>query len=535
MMRERLPRRIPFGQWLVLFLLASAALWLARSQPAPWPAPAQSLAPRLWALFACALWLSLCLWFWRSGRRAADPASAVDWMVVHASQTGTALELAQRSAAALRSSGARVAVIDLARLDLHPLRTTPCLFVVSTTGEGDPPDAALGFVLRHLAQAADLRGCRYGLLALGDRSYGNFCAFGQRLDAWLQDNGAQPMFATITVDNADPDALRRWQQQLAALGGTATAKWNRPQPQRWTLTARRFLNVGSPGGPTFHLELQPPPDLAPQWQAGDVAEITARHADATVAAWLAAAGHDGLAQVRREDVACTLAQALAGSQLPPAESARVWMPQAVVDQLQPLPHRDYSIASLPADGRVELLVRAVQHADGRFGLGSGWLCQHAALGDVITLRIRSNPNFHPPAADHPLILIGNGTGLAALRAHLKARIAVGARANWLLFGERSAAFDAHYGNELIAWQQSGQLTRLDRVYSRDGGRWRYVQDALRGQADALRDWLQRGATILVCGSQQGMASGVDAALREVLGDAEVGALLATGRYRRDVY
>ncbi|MFX5510409.1 hypothetical protein ABTD49_21515, partial [Acinetobacter baumannii] len=80
----------------------------------------------------------------------------------------------------------------------------------------------------------------------------------------------------------------------------------------------------------------------------------------------------------------------------------------LIDALPPLPHREYSIASLPADGRLELLVRQTRHDDGRLGLASGWLTEHAPLGASVALRVRSNRAFHAPADDRPLLLIGNG-------------------------------------------------------------------------------------------------------------------------------
>ncbi|MCY1452690.1 Sulfite reductase [NADPH] flavoprotein alpha-component [compost metagenome] len=73
------------------------------------------------------------------------------------------------------------------------------------------------------------------------------------------------------------------------------------------------------------------------------------------------------------------------------------------------------------------------------------------------------------------------------------------------------------------------------AFSRDQAEKIYVQDRLREQSATLREWLDDGAVIYVCGSLQGMAEGVDRALREILGDLEVEALLETGRYRRDVY
>ncbi len=203
--------------------------------------------------------------------------------------------------------------------------------------------------------------------------------------------------------------------------------------------------------------------------------------------------------------------------------------------LQPLPHREYSIASVMADGAVELLLRRQLRADGTPGIGSGWLCDHAAIGEPVQLRLRRNDNFHGVPADVPLLLIGNGTGIAGLRAHLHERIRSGARRTWLLFGERTAAHDFHFGEELQAMLADGSLARLDAVFSRDGGAHRYVQDRLLAEAATLRQWVDEGATILVCGSLQGMAPAVDAVIEQVLGVAGKEALLLAGRYRRDVY
>jgi sulfite reductase (NADPH) flavoprotein alpha-component len=62
-----------------------------------------------------------------------------------------------------------------------------------------------------------------------------------------------------------------------------------------------------------------------------------------------------------------------------------------------------------------------------------------------------------------------------------------------------------------------------------------VQDRLREAADALRQWVAERAVIYVCGSLEGMAPGVDSALREALGEQVFDDLVAQGRYRRDVY
>jgi len=535
----------PWRAWLgnaatLLALLAIAFALLPLHDDAWWPS---SPRPRHWWLATASLvaYLGFCGWILLRGRTdgapAIDEGERLPWLVVHASQTGFASELAAHTADSLKAAGARVALRPLSAVDAGLLaRTERALFVASTTGEGDPPDPALAFVRDTMTRAADLSGLRYAILALGDREYEHFCGFGHQLDHWLRQGHATALFDLTEVDNGDPGALRHWQHHLGlAAGAPALADWTPPRYERWTLRARTLLNPGSVGGPTFHLALQPPRDAAPSWQAGDIAEIGPRNAAPVVEALLAARGLDGTASVEFLSQRMPLREALARAQLANLPSTDTRDPQAMVDALQPLPHREYSIASLPGDGTLQLLVRQMQRPDGTPGVGSGWLCLHASPGDGVDLRIRANPNFHPPADDRPMLLVGNGTGIAGLRALLKAREAAGHRRNWLLFGERQRAHDAFFLDDIERWRRDGTLERDDLVFSRDGGEHRYVQDALRAAAPALRAWIADGACVYVCGSLEGMAPGVDAVLREALGDDAVDRLRDDGRYRRDVY
>src|SRR5690606_31547735 len=151
------------------------------------------------------------------------------------------------------------------------------------------------------------------------------------------------------------------------------------------------------------------------------------------------------------------------------------------------------------------------------------------------LRIRSNPNFHGPAHSTPMILIGNGTGLAGLRAHLRERAAVPGSRNWLLFGERNQSIDYFFQQEIEHWLRTGHLQRLDLAFSRDQLEKRYVQHALRDAADELRRWIDAGAALYVCGSLEGMGRDVQQILVGLLGEARLDELSEQGRYRRDLY
>ena len=432
----------------------------------------------------------VCLAPWlraRAKRRASAAARAAlannpAWLVAYASQTGNAEELATQTAQSLQLAGIPVRLCALAELTAFDLQQAErALFLVSTYGEGDAPDNAAAFMGRLMTGELALPQLHYAVLALGDRSYGQFCGFGRALDAWLATQGASRLFERIEVDRSASAAIEQWFQHLSHLAGTSDAPdWSAPAFGDWRLTGRQLLNPGSAGGAIYHVELAPVSGSLPDWQSGDLVQVAA-----------------------------------------PA------------DPSQP---REYSIASIPRDGSVHLLVRQHAHPDGSLGLASGWLTAQASVGDVVQLRLRQHKRFRLEGnAQRPLILIGNGSGIAGLRGHLKSRVLAGQRRNWLIFGERNAAHDFHYREEIEGWHASGDLPRLDLAFSRDQAERTYVQDRLRGNADEITLWLQQGAAIYICGSLAGMAGGVDQALQEILGRPALDALAAEGRYRRDVY
>ncbi|XHS79605.1 sulfite reductase subunit alpha [Burkholderiaceae bacterium UC74_6] len=447
----------------------------------------------LWALALLATYALLCAAVYRRHRhqlvaKAAEAAAllpALDagapLLVLHASQTGTAEELAWQTARALHLAGLPVKVAALGEIALAELRAARhALFIVSSYGEGDPPDSAVPFVRAAMQEAASLAPLQAAVLALGDSSYAQYCGFGRVLDTWLQASGADRLFERIEVDREDPAALARWRQRLSHLAGTADMPAFESAPfTPWRLVERRHLNPGSAGEGVFHLEFEPVDAPLPAWEAGDLVQL----------------------------------------QLEGAE-----------------PPREYTVASLPAQGRLALMVRLARHADGSAGLASGWLSERLALNEAVPLRLRAHGSFRVGAnGQRPLVLVGNGTGLAGLRAHLLALQERGGASAWLIYGERSAAFDSHYADEIAQWQRDGLLTHVDRVFSRDGGAERYVQHRLAARLERLRQWMNEGAAIYVCGSLEGMAAGVDELLRTSFGPDEIDAWTAQGRFRRDVY
>lgn len=467
---------------------------------------------------------------------SANDSVAPAWLIGFASQSGFAEQLAWQTAGQLQAAGLPVKVQSLGSVSQDDLRQSEnALFVVSTFGDGEAPDSARGFERSVLGQDLSLKGLNYSVLALGDRQYEHFCGFARRLHFWLTNQGGNALFAPVEVDSGDTTALLHWQQQLGQLTGHApAAAWPTAQYENWTLSQRSLLNRDSAGSDVYLLGLTSP---SPQsWQAGDLVEVLPRNCPWAIEHFLEGLGLAGSDDVLIDGMVHTLDQALATRQLPTHRAHLVGLhAQALVDALVPLGMREYSIASIASDGVLELIVRQERHPDGSLGLGSGWLTEHAALGSSISLRLRRNSGFHLPDVPVPLILLGNGTGLAGLRSLLKARVADGQQRNWLLFGERNIKHDFLCQDELQGWLASGDLALLDLAFSRDQEEKIYVQDRLRESAEVLRRWLSDGAAIYVCGSLQGMAAGVDQALVDILGSEAVERLIEQGRYRRDVY
>ncbi len=469
------------------------------------------------------------LYFARRRRKAAlgavladtapVPTEAAATLVAYASQTGSAERIARLTAQALPGAAA----LPIASLTAEQLARIDRLFVVASTyGEGEPPDAARGFARTMARTPTDLSHLSYAVLALGDREYPDFCAFGHRIDQWLHSGGAQRLFDAIEQDGEDADAQRLWQQQLAGLGArTDQPDWAPAAMADWRLVERRLLNPGSRGGETWHIALEPLAGPA-NWAAGDILEILPRQDRRRVDAFLAATGLADTPELR-ERLMDSILPAEAGPDFDPAT-------------LRPLAHREYSIASIPVAGRAELIVRLAEAEDGLPGLGSGWLCHGAPLGSVVRARVHTNAAFHSPADPAtPMVLIGNGTGLAGLLAHLRGRAASGGGPVMLFWGERHPEHDDYHHEERRALLDAGVLSGMTTAWSRLGHGPRYVQHALVDAADVLRDAVAAGAAIYVCGSLKGMAGDVHRVLTDILGDDTLEDMAATGRYARDIY
>lgn len=522
-------RRLPGGVVAALALVVAAPLALQTGILfTRWGDGALPLGQQLGAL-AATLTALLALWPWRP----AQPTAQRRVLLAYASQTDNARQLAHDLARSSAETGEPVCLSRLRPGDLSQVEHA--LFVVSTCGDGEPPDNAIGFY-RALASTATAleRPPRIAVLALGDSHYPRFCAFGRQLHAQLVEAGCEAALPLATVDRLDQQTVAHWWQTVADRLGWQDS--GRPElhvsdTQVATVLDNRWLNPGGPPGRPVHALRLRGDGL--HWRPGDLLKVVPRADTDRLRERLDALGLAADSPVRVGPQSLTLLDALRQREW--LDGAHASTAQQLVDQLAPLRPRLYSIASAPESGALDLLVRKRLREDGGVGLASGQLC--AASADTpLDVAVLSNPAFQLPAAGTPLIMVAAGTGLAPFIGFLQ-RLQASAEkpGHWLYFGEQYPEHDNYRHEDITGWLDDGTLARYRTAWSRQRPA-RYIPAVLDEDRDALRERVERdGANVYVCGAYQGFGQDVIALLGGLFGAQRLDTLKAQGRIHTDLY
>ena len=486
------------------------------------------------------------------------------------SQTGSAERLAKKFA---REAGSRGFEAKALGLDAFSPANLPearrvCI-VTSTYGDGEMPDNAQEF-WKGLQNGSSPRldGLEYSVLALGDRTYVQFCEAGTLFDKRMEELGGKRIHPRTDCDVDFEVPAGAWfagLMEALAPGAATAASGQEPEPEEETgfnksnpyparlKTNRVIVGEGS-AKETRHFEIVLN-GSGLEYEVGDALGVMPTNCAEFVDEVLRAAGlggeeiltlSGGLECSIREALLTKLDLAPFTSKLPTSGTSA----GDLVAPLRNLQSRLYSISSSPKahPGEVHLTVGIVRYqieGKPRKGVCSTFLADRA--GDTVPVYIHKSPGFRIPA-DHaaPVIMVGPGTGVAPFRAFLEERRASGASGkNWLFFGDQHAKSDFLYREELEQMREEGILTRLSTAFSRDQEEKIYVQNRMIEHADELWAWLEEGASFYVCGDAKRMAKDVDAALHRIVEekggkDAESAAayvsnLKQTKRYLRDVY
>lgn len=146
----------------------------------------------------------------------APSAVADEIHLLYGSHTGNGEAVAETLADNARQSGFRVSLRSLA--DIRPAalkKMRHAAFVMSTHGDGDPPDDAIDvFEWLESGGSNDLKALQFRVLALGDSSYTEFCAAGRQLANALVKRGATEVAPMVECDVDFADDAERWSNEL---------------------------------------------------------------------------------------------------------------------------------------------------------------------------------------------------------------------------------------------------------------------------------------------------------------------------------
>lgn len=498
--------------------------------------------------------------------------------IVYGTETGNSKKLASQLQALLKKNKIQSKVLDAFQYPIEKLDKEAFLIVImSTQGEGDPPQNALKFFDNLSNSSVNLSKTQFAVLGLGDSSYPLFCRAGEAIDEQLKRLGAQPAVAFQKADVDYVQTAELWfNELLAAIQHSGTTVIPQKKNIESTATAKKtytgiishkvVLNDIGSNKTTYHIEIATEDELSyepgdaigfyPKNNKDEIAEIISFFDENSGKERLFDKNIRGLSKKSLDAFSKSFGIQITEEKADLLDILKKYTkPESVsfdevLALLHPIAPRLYSISSALEAHEGEVHVTVNLNAFQVDGIEKTGLCSQF-LADLekdteIEFYLHKNNNFKLPENDKDIILIGPGTGIAPFRSFLAHRDATGAEGkNWLFFGEQHFVSDFYYQTEIQEWLSTGVLTQLDTAFSRDQKAKIYVQDRIRQKSGEFNEWLENGASIYICGQKNPMSSDVEQTIIEVISTERnisieeakqvLDDLETTGKYQKDVY
>lgn len=247
-----------------------------------------------------------------SATTAPQAAASPELTVLYGTESGNSESLADQTVKAAKGFGFKGKAVNMADIKVNKLKDMQNLLViVSTWGEGDPPETAVDFYEAFMGdKAPKLENTRFSVLGLGDTSYEHFCKMGKDFDSRLEALGAERIFERKDCDVDYDDDYEAWHtgalkalEAVAAPAATSAApaavapasapvKYSRKNPFAAELKERVLLNGKGSAKETIHLEF----DLEGSgltYETGDALAVVPHNAEDVVDELLKVSKLDG--------------------------------------------------------------------------------------------------------------------------------------------------------------------------------------------------------------------------------------------------
>jgi sulfite reductase (NADPH) flavoprotein alpha-component len=498
--------------------------------------------------------------------------------LAYGSESGNSKKLAIEFSIKIKSSGFQVKLTSLDNYRYSDFEKETYFFVIiSTHGDGEPPDSAkdfFNFLLKK--KSTELLNMKYAVLALGDRSYPLFCKAGEDLDSHLESLGAHRYLPLKKCDVDFYEEAKEWMGTLLRKIKFFSQKKSSKNFFYGKVLTNIILNDIGSEKQTHHIEISINKEEL-RYQVGDALGVFPENPLDVVEDIISnikfnknikhpVVGNVSIftllkkrlnifflpkrivkkyAELFQKDIPNIRMDFLdLLKNFPLRETEKI---ETFIKMLEPIIPRLYSISSSPEaqDGEIHLTVeqdRFLHKGKIIYGICSNQLSL-LKKGDHLKFYIKPNKFFKLPPNDKDIILISTGTGFSPFRAFLLEReITVSSGKNWLFFGARSFETDFLYQTEIKFWVEIGILNRVNLAFSRDQSEKIYVQQKMCKYKTQFFEWIDSGAYLYVCGKKKTMSFDVEKTIFNIIEEKKgefskiyLNRLKEGGRYLKDVY